>query len=238
MQPKHEPLSRYGNPASYVVRGKRYHVLSSRNGYRERGLASWYGPNFHGKLTSNREVYDMYGMTAAHKTLPLPTYARVTRRDTGQSVVVRINDRGPFHEGRIIDLSYSAARRLGIDRLGTAEVLVEAIEPAASPAGDEPATDTPPPRGTALAETYIQAGVFRESDNALQLRDRLEQELQNLPILVQADQIDRRPVYRVMVGPLSGNDEVRQVGAMLEFIGYRAPQVLSLPKADAPRQGH
>lgn len=128
--PKVEPLSRSGNPKSYVVFGKRYHTKRDRRGHVERGLASWYGRPFHGRKTSSGEIYDMHAMTAAHKTLPLPTYARVTNLENGRRVIVRINDRGPFHGGRIIDLSYTAAVKLGVTKKGTAMVEVRAIDPA------------------------------------------------------------------------------------------------------------
>lgn len=128
--PRVEPRSRYGNPKSYKVLGKRYYVMASAHGYKERGIASWYGKKFHGRLTSNREPYDMFAMTAAHKTLPLPTYVRVTNLDNGRSVVVRVNDRGPFHGGRIIDLSYAAAKKLGISQRGTGHVEVVALDPS------------------------------------------------------------------------------------------------------------
>ena len=127
--PKVEPKSKYGNPKSYVVFGQRYHTLSTANGYVEQGIASWYGTKFHGRRTSSGETYDMYAMTAAHKTLPLPTYARVTNKKNGRSIIVRINDRGPFHENRIIDLSYAAATKLGIVTTGTGLVEVIAIDP-------------------------------------------------------------------------------------------------------------
>jgi rare lipoprotein A len=129
--PVAEPRSRYGNPKTYEVMGERYFVLGSAEGYREHGRASWYGTKFHGRRTSSGEPYDMYQMTAAHKTLPLPTYVRVTRRSNGRSVVVRVNDRGPFHTGRIIDLSYAAAARLDLLKEGSAEVVVEALAPGA-----------------------------------------------------------------------------------------------------------
>ena len=123
--------SRIGNPDSYEEFGERYKVLQSSNGFREKGLASWYGIDFHGRDTSSGEVYDMYEMTAAHKTLPLPTYVRVSNLDNGRSSIVKVNDRGPFIEGRIIDLSYAAAYRLGITGPGTANVEITALEPAA-----------------------------------------------------------------------------------------------------------
>jgi rare lipoprotein A len=131
--PRMEPRARYGNPPFYDVFGKRYYVLSSSVGYWERGVASWYGPGFHKERTSIGEPYDMYGMTAAHKTLPLPTYVRVTNLQNGRSIVVRVNDRGPFVGNRIIDLSYTAAAKLDMLRNGTAMVDVRAIDLMATP---------------------------------------------------------------------------------------------------------
>jgi rare lipoprotein A len=138
MVPRAEPRSRYGNPPFYDVMGKRYFVLSSSVGYLERGVASWYGPGFHKVRTSTGELYDMYAMTAAHKTLPLPAYVRVTNLQNGRSVVVRVNDRGPFVGNRIIDLSYTAASKLDMLRNGTAMVEVRTLEPA--PLGTAPLT--------------------------------------------------------------------------------------------------
>lgn len=127
--PRAEPRSRYGNPSSYVVFGRRYFLLATAQGYVERGTASWYGPGFHAARTSSGEPYDMYGMTAAHKTLPIPAYARVTNLRNGRSVVVRINDRGPFVGDRLIDLSYTAAWKLDMLRTGTAPVEVRVLSP-------------------------------------------------------------------------------------------------------------
>lgn len=126
--PRHEPLSKYGNPQSYVEGGRRYWTIPNAKGYVERGQASWYGPNFHEERTSSGEPYDMYAMTAAHKTLPLPTYARVTNLENNRSVVVRINDRGPFKKGRIVDLSYVAAAKLGVVKNGTATVELKVLD--------------------------------------------------------------------------------------------------------------
>lgn len=125
--PREEPPSRYGNPVSYKVFGKRYTTLKSAAGFKERGLASWYGTKFHGHRTSSGEPYDMYAMTAAHKSLPLPTYVEVTNLDNGRSAIVRVNDRGPFHKGRVIDLSYAAAVKLGVNTKGVAPVEVRAL---------------------------------------------------------------------------------------------------------------
>src|SRR5690606_1230812 len=147
------PRSPVGNKSPYVVLGKQYQVLDKTSGYAEKGTASYYGAKFHGRLTSNREVYDMYAFTAAHKTLPLPSFARVTNLDNGESVVVRVNDRGPFHDGRVIDLSYAAAVRLGITQRGTGRVEVRALTP-----GD----DLPrQPRDRAIAATPAPAAPSR-----------------------------------------------------------------------------
>ncbi len=141
--PRPEPKSRYGNGPVYEVFGKRYTVMPSSAGYRERGVASWYGKKFHGNLTSNREIYDMYQMTAAHKSLPLPTYVRVRNLRNDKSVVVRVNDRGPFVHNRIIDLSYAAAMKLDMVRDGTGLVEVTAISFDA-PSGDRPTRQVVP----------------------------------------------------------------------------------------------
>jgi rare lipoprotein A len=148
--PRAEPRSRSGNPPFYDVMGKRYFVLSSNVGYVERGVASWYGPGFHKVRTSTGEIYDMYGMTAAHKTLPLPAYVRVTNLQNGRSVVVRVNDRGPFVGNRIIDLSYTAASKLDMLRNGTAMVEVRSLDVAPAP--------VPVPAPVPAPETPITAG--------------------------------------------------------------------------------
>lgn len=127
-EPRDEPQVRAGNPPVYVIKGKQYRTLKSHHGFKQAGYASWYGTKFHGRNTSNGEKYDMYAMTAAHKTLPIPCYVRVTRDDNGKSIIVRVNDRGPFVDGRIIDLSYAAATKLGITQSGTAKVHIEAID--------------------------------------------------------------------------------------------------------------
>src|SRR5210317_227639 len=167
--PRPEPRSRYGNGPVYEVLGKRYTVMPSSSGYQERGVASWYGKKFHGNLTSNRETYDMYAMTAAHKTLPLPTYVRVRNLRNNKSIVVRVNDRGPFVHNRIIDLSYSAALKLDMITDGTSLVEVTAIN-FEQPQGDRPtristpsAPSAEPAAMTAPAtnnNVYVQVGAF------------------------------------------------------------------------------
>ena len=149
--PRAEARSLHGNPPFYEVYGQRYYVLATADGYAERGVASWYGPNFHGANTSSGEPYDMYGMTAAHKTLPLPCYARVTNLRNGRSIVVRINDRGPFVANRLIDLSYTAAAKLDMLRDGTTLVEVRTLVPGAP----LPAPAVVVPTLTAAAATAV-----------------------------------------------------------------------------------
>lgn len=127
--PRAEPRSPYGNMAEYEVFGRTYRTLGSAAGYEEEGIASWYGEEFHGRSTSSGEPYDMYAMTAAHRTLPLPSYVEITNLENGRKVVVRVNDRGPFHENRLIDVSYAAAHRLGMLETGTARVRIRALPP-------------------------------------------------------------------------------------------------------------
>jgi rare lipoprotein A len=146
------PRSKYGNPESYEVNGETYRVLATARGYRERGLASWYGEDFHGKRTSSGEPYNMHAMTAAHRTLPLPSYVRVTNLQNRREVIVRVNDRGPFHGDRIIDLSFAAATELGIVRDGTAEVEVMAVDPVLAAANNmDNSTPAPPSRSAPVA---------------------------------------------------------------------------------------
>lgn len=140
--PRAEPRSRYGNPETYEVFGKKYRVMKSARGHIERGLASWYGPGFHAERTSSGEPYNMYSMTAAHKTLPIPSYVRVTHLGNGRSIVVRVNDRGPFVGNRIIDLSYTAAYKLGMIGTGTAPVEIRVLQPGDTSSGRATA-DTP-----------------------------------------------------------------------------------------------
>ena len=162
---KAEPRSRVGN-RSYAVLGKRYQIRDSAEGYVEEGMASFYGKKFHGRLTSNHEVYDMYAFSAAHKSLPLPSYVRVTNLANGKSVVVRVNDRGPFHAGRIIDLSYAAATKLGFTKQGTARVEVRALTPGEGRGGNrsERTARVPPPspepQRPAVADTSVSADEF------------------------------------------------------------------------------
>ncbi len=204
--PAQEPRSARGNPPFYEVMGKRYFVMKEAAGYVERGIASWYGPGFHEASTSNGERYDMYAMTAAHKTLPLPCYVQVTNLRNGRSVVVRVNDRGPFKDGRIIDLSYTAASKLDILRDGTAFVEVRALTPEKSPA---PVTRQASSQASSL---YIQAGAFGSETNASDLLERLRTSgVENG--FVRRDDVDGRALYRVRIGPV---ENVREFDRLLE----------------------
>lgn len=191
--PKPEPLSAYGNHSPYEVWGEHYEVLPTARGYVETGIASWYGTAFHGRLTSSGEPYDMYQLTAAHKHLPLPSYVEVTHLETGESIVVRVNDRGPFKPGRIIDLSWAAAVRLGIDQAGTAPVEVRALT------FDEP---DPSIRRPAKLPVWVQAGAFSDRSNAEKLRDRLT--LADIaPVAFEGPKTTKAGVWRVRLGPFS-----------------------------------
>ena len=206
--PRVEPRSKYGNPPSYVVFGKRYYTMTSSDGFVERGVASWYGKKFHGRRTSSGETYDMYAMTAAHKALPLPTYARVTHLGNGKSIVVRINDRGPFHRNRVIDLSYAAATRLDMVRAGTALVEVRAIDPrrtevqARGPSDGPPASAGAPVRQAREISIYLQVGAFASLANAERFRASLAGVAEHTPAKIAEAQRGGQTLYRVRLGPL------------------------------------
>ena len=221
--PRNEPLIRYGNPASYMVYGKRYHTLSSSKDYKEQGMASWYGTKFHGKRTSSGEPYDLYGMTAAHKTLPLPTYVEVTNLRNERSVIVKVNDRGPFHDDRLIDLSYTAAVKLGIVGHGTGHVEVAAIDtgtparatataPLAAPVVPAPVS---PQGDTAL---YLQVGAFSNRENAERLQGRIQAQDVGAVRIVEGPG-ENGTFYKVQVGPLSDAAELERVAAALKTLG-------------------
>ncbi len=225
--PRIEPKSRYGNPASYVVLGKRYNTLASSKGYKKRGIASWYGTKFHGHRTSSGESYDMYEMSAAHKTLPLPTYARVSNLRNGRSVIVKINDRGPFHENRVIDLSYAAASRLGILGKGTGLVEVEAIDPntyaAAKPLRSAPASQPKPSR---QAQLYLQLGAFSSRSNAERLQARLSSSELPGELRITEAVHARKPVFRVRIGPLANVETADRLTRTLTEQGINSPHVV------------
>ena len=242
--PKEEPRSKYGNPKSYVVFGKRYYTLTASKGFEQTGIASWYGKKFHGRRTSSGEIYDMFAMTAAHKTLPLPTYAKVINLENGLTAIVKINDRGPFHKGRIIDLSYSAAKRLDVLTNGTAKVKLIAIDPQTwvssdgAPVGTSDSLEQPKEisQGTLKSQRrtttiltedggvlgnrlFVQVGAFSIRASAEQIRDE---------VFVVADKQTRvtkimdggEIIYRVQIGPLTSVEEADEIIALLSNVGF------------------
>ncbi len=217
--PKREPPHRFAN-RPYTVFGASYVPISTGQPYKERGTASWYGKKFHGQKTSSGEPYDMYAMTGAHKTLPIPSYAKVTNLANGRSVVVRINDRGPFHSDRIIDLSYAAAYKLGFASAGSARVEVEAVSPdeptqakaAEAERSAEPSAPSEPkgePKGV-----YLQVGAFNSKENAEDLRSRLMRQLGWLADSVQVLSIGS--LWRLHVGPYATSDAARAIAQRIE----------------------
>jgi rare lipoprotein A len=253
--PRHEPRGTRGNPPFYEVFGKRYHVMASADGWVERGTASWYGPGFHNASTSLGEPYDMYAMTAAHKTLPIPAYAEVTNLRNGRKVVVRINDRGPFVGDRIIDLSYTAAAKLDMLTAGTAPVEVRVITPgrqmasrsgsaqppnlpaAPGPISAPPPAPAAPPQAPAVAVVnapaagapqamFIQAGVFADHENA---RRRVESLLAGGVELASLDEMTsgQRILHRVRVGPFASVEEFDLNLARVRALGVTDARLLT-----------
>lgn len=247
-EPQREPRARYGNRSPYTVLGRSYHVMGSAAGYVQRGIASWYGQKFHGRATSSLEPYDMYAFSAAHKTLPLPTFARVTNLENGRSVVVRVNDRGPFHADRLIDLSYAAAVKLGVHARGTARVEVRALTPGETAVAR---TESPPQargdagqivparRATAAtaasarpshtkrtpARTWVQVGSFGNKDNARRLRDQLRA-AELAPVSLDRARAGNGRVWRVRLGPLDGRALAERLATQVRALGLGQPTLV------------
>jgi rare lipoprotein A len=219
-QPKAEPRARYGNKSPYSVLGKTYKVMPDARHYVERGIASWYGNKFHGYMTSSLEPYDMYQFSAAHKTLPLPSYVRVTNLENGKSVVVRVNDRGPFHENRLIDLSYAAAVRIGVWPKGTGMVEVRSLD------GND--AEPLPPAGVSgdsgPSRIFVQLGAFADRDNAQRILRRIEQAGMG-PALIVTTRINSREIHRVRLGPLHSVADADALVERIEKLGFGMPRV-------------
>jgi rare lipoprotein A len=197
------PRSRYGNPTTYSVAGRSYRVLETSRGYVAEGNASWYGRKFHGRRTSSGEPFDMFALTAAHRSLPIPAFARVTNLNNGRSTVVKINDRGPFHDDRIIDLSYAAAVKLGFHGSGTARVKVEVLEPG--------------------RDFYLQAGAFSSLSAADALKTRIEQLTGQRAFVVKVPGDD---LYRVRIGPVKGRGTADEVASSISAAALAEPRIL------------
>ncbi|MGO1500576.1 MAG: septal ring lytic transglycosylase RlpA family protein [Marinobacter sp.] len=252
----HAPV-RTGNKSPYTVWGKQYSVLNSNDGYVARGTASWYGEKFHGHKTSNGETFDMYQMSAAHKSLRIPGYARVTNLDNDRSVIVRVNDRGPFHGDRLIDLSYAAAKKLGYQSRGTARVKVEMItvKPDGSmfiasqpfaPDGQPPVKAAPEPGKTVAVDSeqgaggglFVQLGSFSSRDPAEKLQGHARSALGNSvgnslsnppsnPVRVRAVNTASGRFHRVQVGPFQDEGSARKTQNLLETKGFSQSIVLT-----------
>lgn len=236
--PRAELRTIAGNRTPYRVLGRTYNVLEKPEGYSERGVASWYGKKFHGKRTSNGELYNMFGMTAAHKTLPIPSYVRVRNLQNDRSVIVRVNDRGPFHGDRVIDLTYSAAKKLGFENVGTARVLVEYIDPHSYQAeqdyaGAEPQATgeprAPVPTNSAGYElppnTFLQVGAFGKRTSAETLRGKILA-LGNPAVLIVAPKAGES-LYKVRVGPFVDNLELLNFREQLMKANFPSPHVVN-----------
>lgn len=209
--PKREARSRYGNPPSYVVRGKRYAVLPSAKDYKARGIASWYGRKFQSYRTSSGEPYDVYGMTAAHKSLPLPTYVKVRNLDNGREVIVKVNDRGPFHDNRLIDLSYAAAKKLGITAHGTGLVEIEALEGGRSIVNNTP--------GSTTHKLFLQVGAFSLRANAMRYAKKIAN-LTQRNVMLTENTSNHHPIYRVKIGPIQSVTETDKVHNQIKDAGF------------------
>lgn len=224
--PKVEPRSKYGNPRQYEVFGKNYYTMASAEGYREKGIASWYGTKFHGRRTSSGEIYDMYAMTAAHKTLPLPSYVEVTNLENGRKVVVKVNDRGPFHDNRLIDLSYSAATKLGIVDQGTGLVEVRVITPGKTQKTVATTESvTPPGKSAGSAAMFLQVGAFSTRNRAEQVKTRLQQDIADSVTIVPLPK-PQGTLYRVRVGPLASVSDGDSLAARLVGLGFRDSHIV------------
>lgn len=241
--PKREPRSRSGNPPEYEAFGEIYRVLDDPTGFTERGRASWYGKKFHSKKTASGEPYDMFAMTAAHKTLPIPSYVRVTNLDNGKTAVVRVNDRGPFHPGRVIDLSYAAAARLDVIKHGHARVEIQALQPADDDGGavavavnKAPVSSTqsprpplpsvaaskPPPAKTSTnssAGRWLQVAAYSDPINAIAMRDELSHQGVK-SVTVRAS--DDGKLHRVVIGPYARDSDAQEIRDWLHGAGYAA----------------
>lgn len=226
--PQNVVRTKAGNKSPYTVLDQTYYVMDDPSGFTQSGYASWYGLKFHGHLTSNGETYDMYGMTAAHKTLPIPTYVRVTNLENGLSTVVRVNDRGPFHDDRIIDLSYAAATKLAYTNKGTAKVKIEVLDPGqnyqVAEARTKPVAVTPEPKRQAVvaaargdyrpndqnyhlpANTFLQVGAFSNRQSAEKAR-QMVQPLTEFPVVIR----EISNLFKVRVGPVTDNFDLLEL---------------------------
>jgi rare lipoprotein A len=213
---KPEPKSRYGNHSPYVVFGKTYHLEDAGHEFEQTGTASWYGKKFHGHKTSNMETFDMYKLTAAHRTLPLPSYVEVTNLDNNKKVVVRVNDRGPFKSKRIIDLSWAAAKALDYDTKGLANVRIKLLQSPGVQFASKP--EKQPTRPEDKEYKYLQVGAFSDKTKALDIASDLSK-LVLLPVYV-SDTLAQGPLYRVRIGPLTEEENIIDIIQKVQNKGF------------------
>ena len=238
--PRTEPPSRYGNKSPYEVLGKTYYVMPKPGNYREYGTASWYGTKFHGQSTSSGEPYDMYQLTAAHRSLPIPSYVRITNLDNKKTAIVRVNDRGPFHSERLIDVSYAAAVKLGFADRGTARVVVEVVDGSDSidtrvaqrepivprtavPAANPLAAVAPEPAVPTGGQIFLQAGAFRDPAGAERLRDDL---ITLVGESVSVQRTSDEKYYRVRIGPVAQMGEATRLQALIVGASHPKPMIV------------
>ena len=244
--PQDEPFSRYGNPDTYQVFGENYQVMDSNTGFSEKGYASWYGTKFHGQRTSSGEPYNMYAMTAAHKSLRIPSYVEVTNLSNNRKAIVKVNDRGPFHEGRVIDLSYAAATKLGVAEAGTAPVTIRVIEIgkeesvvvgeviAGAVVGEPIANEKPLNKVVELPveklpgdQFYVQVAAFSQEENAMRMLKDLKNENFN-SVRIHVEGVQDKQLYRVRIGPVPTTLVAEKLVLQLKEINHNNVKVVAL----------
>ena len=223
--PREESRSKYGNPPSYEVFGKRYYVMDSGDGFKQKGQASWYGTKFHGRRASSGETYDMYAMTAAHKTLPLPTYVEVRNLANGRKAVVKVNDRGPFHDGRIIDLSYAAATKLGVVATGTAPVEIRALTFGTDKKPKQAVVGIEEKYFDENGKLYVQIAAFSAEENAMKMIAELR-EKNFRSVRIHVDNKNGKLIYRVRIGPVPSDNVAEKVLAQLKEINLNNAKII------------
>lgn len=238
--PQNEPFSRYGNPESYIVFGQQYKVMPNNTGFSEKGFASWYGTKFHGQRTSSGETYDMYAMTAAHKSLRIPSYVEVTNLNNNRKAIVKVNDRGPFHDGRVIDLSYAAATKLGVAETGTAPVTIRVVGekrietiPVKNVLTDTVIGDTAidPPIESSIEKLvgdqfYVQVAAFSSEENARNmLNDLIDKKF--LSVRVHVDTVNDKFLFRVRIGPVPTKFIAEKLVLQLKEINHNNVKIIA-----------
>jgi len=231
--PKDEAPSRYGNPGSYEVFGERYHVMASNKNFSQKGIASWYGTKFHGQRTSSGETYNMYAMTAAHKTLKIPAYVEVTNTANGRKAIVKVNDRGPFHDGRIIDLSYAAATKLGVAATGTAPVTIRIVTPGDRAVNSsnvdveqKAASSINPAYTFDGGRVYVQIAAYNTEEKALKMLDKLRNKNFS-SVRIHVEKKQGAMLYRVRIGPVPTTYVAEKLLTQLKEINYGDAKIVT-----------